>query len=87
MRQIEALRQREKENVYKATVSGTQHILNNLLNQLSLVRIEIDKHPDFDKDVSIAFDKIKNEAKKLVDKLSSVEEIDEENIKKSVYPE
>jgi PAS domain S-box-containing protein len=87
LRQIESLRQREKENVYRATVSGTQHILNNLLNQLSLVRIEIDKHPDFDKDVSIAFDKIKNEAKKLVDKLSSVEEIDEENIKKSVYPE
>lgn len=82
----EELKKREKENIYRATVTGTQHIINNLLNQLILVKLEIDKNPAFDTAVAEKFESMTNDARKLVHKLSSVENIEEEEIKDSIYP-
>jgi PAS domain S-box-containing protein len=81
-----ALQKMEKENIFHATVQSTQHILNNLLNQLSLVKMEIDRQPSFDKDVALKFEAMKKQASNLVKQLSSVQEIDEQKIKDSVYP-
>ena len=83
------LRQRitkEKEEVYFATIRGAQHVVNNLLNGLILVDMEIEKHPTFDKETSVLFHEMLYESKKLIDKLSSVELITPESIKKSVEP-
>ena len=86
LKEIQILKEKEKEGIYKATVHSTQHILGNLLNQLTLVKLEIDKNPTFNKEVAQKFEKMKNQAHELLERLSSVEEIEEEKIKKSVYP-
>jgi len=87
VREVDLLRKREKENIYRATVHGSQHILNNLLNQLSLIDQEISKHPEFSHKVSVEFKAMRLHAKELTSKLASVENIEEEEIKKSVAPE
>lgn len=76
----------EKENIYMATIHGAQHILNNLLNQLQLVKMEINKYIDFDKRILKIFDDILAEASSLMKSLSAVKQVDEETIKQSVYP-
>lgn len=77
---------KEKEDIYLATIQGAQHITNNLLNELQLVKFEIKKHPDFDKQVENMFSGMLAEAKKLIKDLSSVKHIDATEIKHSVYP-
>jgi len=84
--EIKALKKKEKEKIYYATIQGTQHILNNLLNQLYLIKYEIKNHPTFSKDVSGKFNSMLIEANNLVGKLSSVKNIEEEEIKESVRP-
>ena len=83
------LRQRmtkEKENVYLATIQGAQHITNNLLNQLTLIDMEIRKHPSFDAEILKLFNEMRSESKALIDDLSSVKQIHPEAIKRSVDP-
>ena len=83
------LRQRitkEKEEIYFATIRGTQHVTNNLLNQLILVDMELENHPSFNKETLNLFHEMLNETKKLIKKLSSVDLITPESIKKSVEP-
>lgn len=77
----------EKEKIYLATMHGAQHITNNLLNELKVVEFEIKKHADFDKEIVIMFDNMLIEADDLMSKLSEVDNIDEESIKKSIYPQ
>ena len=76
----------EKEKIYQATIKGAQHVTNNLLNQLMIVQFEIDKHPDFDKEVNATFNDMTKEANTLMKELSSVKNINDENIIQSVYP-
>jgi hypothetical protein len=80
----EAEKEQEKKQIYYATMSGAQHITNNLLNGLKLVEMEINNHPEFDKEVSDLFDGMLDEANTLMKKLSNVEHIDAESIKNSV---
>lgn len=82
----EELKKREKENIFRATVHSTQHILNNLLNQLTLVKLEIDKCPTFNDKTRKQFAAMTKEASELLEKLSSVEEIEAQKIKDSVSP-
>ncbi len=86
VKENEVLKKREKEDIFRATVHSTQHILNNLLNQLILVKMEIDRQPTFNKDVAIKFEAMKKQASNLVTQLSTLQEIDEQKIKDSVYP-
>lgn len=76
----------EKEIIYLATIHGAQHITNNLLNQLKIVEIEIENHPEFDKAVSSMFNDMLVEANTLIKDLSSVGNIDGETIRKSIQP-
>lgn len=78
---------KEKEKIYLATIYGAQHIINNLLNGLIVIEHEIEKHPDFDKEVSSLFNDAQTEAKKLINALSSVENIEDDAIRNSVYPD
>ncbi len=77
----------EKEEIYFATIHGSQHIINNLLNQLQYFRGIIEDHPEFDKDDEKILDEILEEGSLLMNKLSSVENISEESIKSSVHPD
>jgi hypothetical protein len=76
----------EKERIYLATIHGAQHVINNLLNQLLLVELEIENHPEFDKNVSSMFGEMLVEADTLMKELSHVDNIDDETIRQSVSP-
>ena len=78
--------EKEKEKIYLATIHGAQHITNNLLNELKIVEFEIENHPEFDKEVSSMFNDMLTEANNLIKNLSSVENIDDDVIRKSIYP-
>ena len=78
--------EKEKEKIYLATIYGAQHITNNLLNELKLVELEIEKHPSFDKKVLLMFKDMLAEANTLMKELSTVENIDGDDIRKSIYP-
>ena len=83
----EELRQsisKEKEAIYLASIIGAQHVTNNLLNQLQLVELEINKQPSFDKEIAKCFVDMQAEANGLMKKLSSVKEIEADEIKRSV---
>lgn len=77
---------KEKEKIYLATIHGAQHITNNLLNELKVVELEIENHPEFDKEVSSMFNDMVVEANTLIKDLSSVGDIEDEAIRKSIYP-
>lgn len=76
---------KEKEAIYLASIHSSQHVINNLLNQLQLVGLEIEKHPQFDKEVTTLFEGMLGEAKDLMIQLSSVKKIDAEEIEQSVH--
>jgi hypothetical protein len=78
---------KEKENVYLATIHGAQHVTNNLLNGLQLVTLEIENHPSFDKTTLDLFSEMQEEARGLIESLSSVKQVSPETILKSVNPE
>lgn len=78
--------EKEKEKIYQATIFGAQHITNNLLNELQLVKLEIENNPDFDKKIASLFDGMLTESNTLLKQLSDVEQINEEAIKESIYP-
>ncbi|MCW8900767.1 MAG: hypothetical protein OQK75_13495 [Gammaproteobacteria bacterium] len=81
-----AEKEQEKKEIYMATMHAALHITNNLLNQLLLVKMEIEKHEDFSKDVLDSFDNMMLEAGTLLAKLSAVKDIEADNIMQSVYP-
>ncbi len=80
------LANKEKLEVYRATVSGSQHIINNFLNQLQLVELEIKNHSEFDIEVIEELRQMKRKASHLLNQLSSVANVNAESIKQSVYP-
>jgi len=77
---------KEKEAIYLASIHSSQHVINNLLNQLKLVELEIEKHPEFDQEVTTLFEGMLAEADGLMKQLSSVKQIDVREIERSVSP-
>jgi hypothetical protein len=77
----------EKTKIYKAMIFTTHHILNNFLNQMLLFKITAEETPDFDKKILEMYDEIIDDAKKQLDALSSVTDISEHAIKRSVLPQ
>lgn len=82
----EQLRELEKREIYISTVQASQHILNNLLNQLQLFKMEAERSTDFKKEILELFDGALNEAGDLVLRLSDVTHISKDNIKNSISP-
>lgn len=82
----EQLKEQEKREIYLSMVQASQHILNNLLNQMQLFKIEAEKTADFNPDILKLFDVSLKEAGDLVNKLSNVSELTQDNIKNSVTP-
>ena len=76
----------EKHEIFVATVSSTQHILNNLLNQLQLIFFDVDKAHKLSDQTRTHLEQSIRESKEHIDKLSAVAELDAETIKESVRP-
>lgn len=73
-------------DIYTSMLSATHHILNNLLNQTQLIKVEALKCKDFNKDIIEFYDMAFEDAMELIERLSSIEDITIENIDVSVYP-
>lgn len=78
--------EREKREVYVATVRSTQHILNNLMNQMQLAFLDLDRQHCLETDTRKLLERSIREGKEQVDRLSSVSEISSESIEDSVRP-
>ncbi|MDH5764658.1 MAG: hypothetical protein OEZ38_01485 [Gammaproteobacteria bacterium] len=72
----------EKHEIYKAAIISTQHILNNLLNQLQY--IQISENQFIQGETKELFHKIIDDGKSLVEQLSSVENPSAQSIYKSI---
>ena len=78
--------EREKREVYIATVRSTQHILNNLLNQMQLAFLDLEEQHCLESDTRKLLERSIREGKEQVERLSSVAEISSESIEDSVRP-
>ena len=79
-------RQLEAARIYKSMVFATHHILNNLLNQMQLVKIEASECKDFNPKTLELYDSTINEAKSLINKLSDIRSITDQDIVASIQP-
>lgn len=77
----------EKIKIYKAMMSSTHHIMNNFLNQIQLIKMEAESTPHFDKEILELYNKTVSEATTQINSLSSITNIDEETIRRSVTPD
>ena len=78
--------EQEKHAVFIATVRSTQHILNNLLNQLQLVGVFREKEHCLESETRTLLEKSIREGKEQVERLSAVSDISSESIEESVRP-
>ena len=78
--------EQEKHAVYVATVRSTQHILNNLMNQLQLAFLDLEKEHCLESETRRLLERSIREGKEQVDRLSSVSEVTSESIEDSVRP-
>lgn len=76
----------EKAKIYKAMILSVQHVLNNLLNQLLIIKVKVEDINDHDPEIITLYDTITTEAQDQINELSNVISIDEETIKNSVKP-
>ena len=74
----------EVARTYNSMLHVSQHIINNLLNQMKLFKMEALKQEGFDQDVLKLYDNAINEASDLIETLSRVEDISEGHIWGSV---
>ena len=79
-------KQLEATRIYNSMIYASQHILNNLLNQMLLFKIEALRSKDFDREAIKIYDDTISEARELLERLSQVEHITDENIWASVDP-
>ena len=84
-RKIKASEQ-EKHAVFVATVRSTQHILNNLLNQLQLAFYDLEKEGCLESETRKLLERSIREGKEQVERLSAVSDINTEAIEQSVRP-
>ncbi len=84
-RKIKASEQ-EKHAVFVATVRSTQHILNNLLNQLQLAFYDLEKEGCLESETRKLLERSIREGKEQVERLSAVSDINKETIEQSVRP-
>jgi hypothetical protein len=76
----------EKQKIYLATIQSSQHVVNNLLNQLQYIKMQLEDHGDFAEETLDLFEEILADSAALMQKLSKVDRIDEDSIKTSVKP-
>ena len=78
--------EKEKHEVFIATVRSTQHILNNLMNQLQLVFFDLEKEHCLESETRTLLERSIREGKEQVERLSSVSDKSSTSIAYSVRP-
>lgn len=78
--------EQEKHQVYVATVRSSQHILNNLMNQMQLAFLDLEKEHCLENETRRLLERSIRESKQQVERLSSVSDISSESIEDSVKP-
>jgi hypothetical protein len=78
--------EQEKHAVYVATVRSSQHILNNLMNQMQLAFLDLEKEHCLESETRQLLERSIREGKLQVERLSSVAEVTSESIEESVRP-
>jgi len=81
-----SITEQAKREIYVSMTHAAQHVLNNLLNQLQLFKLAADRSSDFDRNTLKLFDGMTREASELITRLSSVTELNRQNIWDSVGP-
>lgn len=78
--------EQEKHKVYVATVRSSQHILNNLMNQMQLAFLDLDRENCLESETRKLLERSIRESKKQVELLSSVSDVSSESIEDSIRP-
>ncbi|GAB5525451.1 MAG: hypothetical protein Roseis2KO_33230 [Roseivirga sp.] len=73
-----------REDIYKAMVQASDHVLKNCLNQMLIIRYAAEETPDFDPEVLKSFDKIVAQAVAQLNALGEIKDVDPEAIGKSL---
>ena len=76
----------EKIKIYKAMLTSSQHVINNLLNEIQLFKIEAEATPEFPSETLSLFNEVTEEASQQIKALSSIENVDEDSIFQSIKP-
>lgn len=76
--------QNEKNKVYRATIWSSQYVLNNCLNQMSILKRIAEATPDFSPSAIALLDDVINDATQQIEALSSIKNLEENEIKNSV---
>lgn len=77
--------EQDKRRIFKATLASTQHIMNNLLNQLVYIQESLRVHPELKENHQIMRGIIA-EGDELMHRLADVQTMDESHIRCSVMP-
>ena len=80
-------KQLEVVYVYNAMIYASHHILNNLLNQMRLFKMEALRTKEFDRNVLNLYDNAISEATDLMEALSKVKDVPEAEFWKPVVTE
>ena len=80
-------KEQQKRDIYLATVSSTQHILNNLINQLQICLYPKDENHGIDEETAKLLRQSLQESRDQVVRLSSISELDDDTIRQSVQPQ
>ncbi|MDH4107738.1 MAG: hypothetical protein OEW35_05450 [Gammaproteobacteria bacterium] len=80
-------KEREKQEVFNATVSSAMHIINNLLNQMQYFKMKAEDSGEFDRATLDLYDRTMDEGQELLARLSSVDELSEDTIRLAVHPD
>jgi len=76
--------QHEKNKVYQATMWSSQYVLNNCLNQMAILKKIAEATPDFSPAAIALLDDVINDATQQIEALSSIKNLEEDEIKNSV---
>jgi len=80
-------KEREKQQIFNATVGSAMHIINNLLNQMQYFKMRAEGSSEFDRATLELYDRTMDEGQELLERLSSVDELDENAIRMAVHPD
>ncbi len=76
--------QEAREDIYKAMVQASDHVLKNCLNQMLILRYAAEETPDFDPKALKSFDTIVEQAVSQLEALGEIKDVDTEAIGKSL---
>ena len=83
---LEKEKKLEATRIYNSMIYASQHIINNLLNQMLLFKLEADKSRDFDPQIAELMETAISEAQDLMTRLSRIDNLSNDGIRDSIDP-